>query len=161
LKPGKQKGNRFLIFFLSFLLVVFVISTIISFRQDKSSSATPNEICEFAQQFLSDSYLKKIGKEFDCSEFTRFVYEKYGYKLPRSSAQQFRQFSVNVNELKSGDLVFFSSDKKRVGHVGIYLKNNTFIHSPGKDQEVKMDKLTDKYWKKRFQGSGSVIDSKN
>jgi cell wall-associated NlpC family hydrolase len=161
LKSGSRKVNRFLIIISAYLLVIFIVSAVISSRQINNKDIKPEELCAFARQFLKDSELIEIGKKLDCSGFTQLVFKKYGYTLPRSSIQQFKRFAVNENILKPGDLVFFSSDKKQVGHVGIYLKNNTFIHSPGENQEVRLDNLSDKYWKKHYTGSGSVIKLKN
>jgi cell wall-associated NlpC family hydrolase len=161
LKADRQKSSRFLPIVSVYLAIIFMVSVFVSYRQHAKRTDNVSEVCVYARSFLSDPELIKLGEKFDCSEFTRNVYKKFGYSLPRSAEQQFNKFFVIDNIPKPGDLLFFSSDDRRIGHVAIYLKNNTFIHSAGEKKGIKIDKLTDKYWKKRYKGSGSVIKIKN
>lgn len=161
MKTDGRKGNRFLKITSVYLLIIFIVSVIVSYHQQSAKTNNVSEVCEFAQSFLTDPKQVTLGKSFDCSDYTRYVFKKFGYTLPRSSIQQFRQFAVKENMPKPGDLIFFSTDKKKVGHVGIYLKDKSFIHSPGENRGVKIDMLSDNYWKSRYQGSGSVIKSQN
>jgi cell wall-associated NlpC family hydrolase len=157
-----RKSNRTIKIISVYLLLIFIVSSIISYRQQHRVSVNPDEICVFAKQFLTDGYLIKIGKKLDCSGYTRYVYKAFGIKIPRSAGQQYKHFVVTINnDLKPGDLVFFSSEKKTIGHVGIYLGKNNFIHSPGKNKEVVIDNLTKTYWKSRFKGSGRLKESSN
>lgn len=161
MKTYVPKVNRLLTFISAYLLLIFIFSTIISFHKQHNKNVDTGEICLFARQFLSDSYLIKIGEELDCSGFTRYVYRRFDIKIPRSSVQQFKRYAVDNKELEQGDLVFFSSNEKNIGHVGIYLGKNIFIHSPGKSEAVVIDNITDNYWKKRYKGAGSVVANKN
>jgi cell wall-associated NlpC family hydrolase len=156
-KPGGAKVKHFLVIISAYLLVLFIISVLISFHKQQGKNVKPEEICLFAKQFLSDNYLKEVGENLDCSGFTRYVYKKYGYKIPRTSLQQFKRYVVDDRRPEPGDLVFFSSDSKKIGHVGIYLGKNSFIHSSEKKQQVVVDDLSKKYWKTRFKGAGPVI----
>lgn len=66
----------------------------------------------------------------DCSGFINILYRQiYGKDLPRSSREMAdivkRKYD---NQLKEGDLVFFSFGGGKVDHVGLYLHNNKFIH---------------------------------
>lgn len=96
---------------------------------------------------------------FDCSGLAFHVYLKTGRWLPRKSQDQFTYAQKSARP-KPGDLVFFSSKTKliQVDHVGILLKDDLFIHAPGKGREVSTSRLSEPYWQKRFQGSGSYID---
>ena len=70
---------------------------------------------------------------FDCSGFVRYVFaHAVGLHLPSNSAAQFLSgLKVNRKDMQPGDLVFFHTrGKKRISHVGIYLDNGRFIHSP-------------------------------
>jgi cell wall-associated NlpC family hydrolase len=160
LKPEKPKGSRFLKLLTFYLLAIFVVSAFVAYRQALGTNKTAREVCSFARQFLSEQPMEDMGKQLDCSGFTRTVYKKFGYTIPRTSAEQFKRYAVVKNKLKPGDLVFFSTDEKPIGHVGIYLKNNTFIHSPGNGEAVRIDDLTDANWRKCYQGSGTVIVEK-
>jgi hypothetical protein len=67
----------------------------------------------------------------DCSCFVKSVYQKaYAAELGRSSADMFQDdlMSVKLDNLKEGDLLFFRTKGGRISHVGIYLKNDKFVH---------------------------------
>jgi lipoprotein Spr len=66
---------------------------------------------------------------FDCSSFTKFIIGQYGIHIPWSSRAQSKIGTyVNRNNLRSGDLVFFSvGTPGQVNHVGIYTGNGMFI----------------------------------
>lgn len=98
----------------------------------------------------------------DCSGLTTAMYrEVYGVKLSRRSIDQYKKDCYKKTnkyfKLKQGDLVFFKtpSSGRKCGHVGIYLKDNKFIHASNKRGVVIAD-LRDKYWKKYWLGGGSV-----
>ena len=92
---------------------------------------------------------------FDCSGFVQYVYARtLGVELPDDSASQFRDGThVTRTELRTGDLVFFHIRGKRVSHVGIYLGNGRFIHSPSTGKRVRVDDLHDWYWSQRYAGA--------
>jgi len=92
---------------------------------------------------------------FDCSGFVRYVYQhSLGAILPGSSATQFKAgASVARSDMKIGDLVFFRTHGKRVSHVGIYLGDNRFIHSPSTGKRVSVSSLDEAYWARRFAGA--------
>ncbi|WP_290072347.1 C40 family peptidase [Adlercreutzia caecimuris] len=67
---------------------------------------------------------------FDCSGFTRWVYEHaLGIDLPRTAAEQSALGkSVSMDKLKPGDLLFWGSGSG-VYHVGIYAGDGEYIHA--------------------------------
>jgi cell wall-associated NlpC family hydrolase len=77
-----------------------------------------------------------------------------GVNLPRvaSSMAQIGE-SVSRDELKPGDLVFFNTRGKRYSHVGIYVGENKFVHSPRTGAVVRVDKMDNVYWNKRYNGA--------
>lgn len=92
---------------------------------------------------------------FDCSGFVRYVFHhSAGVDLPVDSASQYRA-GVNVAraDLKVGDLVFFKIRGKRVSHVGIYLGEGRFIHSPSTGKSVSISRLDEGYWTRRYAGA--------
>jgi murein DD-endopeptidase len=93
---------------------------------------------------------------FDCSGLTLYTYAKSGIKIPRTAARQ-RDTSrqISYSQLQPGDLIFFKTGK-RSNHVGIYIGNGEFIQS-GSSTGVKIDKLSNPYWKKRFVKFGTFI----
>lgn len=86
----------------------------------------------------------------DCSAFVRKMYQLFDISLPRTAYEQSNVgLSVNKKELLEGDLVFFRT-RKPVGHVGIYVGNNEFVHASSRDRSVRIDNLDSPYFNKRF-----------
>lgn len=92
---------------------------------------------------------------FDCSGFVRYVFaHSIGLDLPTNSASQFLAgLKVKRNEMKTGDLVFFRTRGKAISHVGMYIANGQFIHSPSAGKTVRVDSLNEAYWSKHFAGA--------
>lgn len=96
---------------------------------------------------------------FDCSGFVRYVFaHAVGLELPTNSASQFvAGLKVDRGDMKPGDLVFFRTAGKRgqgrISHVGIYIANGQFIHSPSRGKTVRVDSLDESYWAQRFAGA--------
>ena len=92
---------------------------------------------------------------FDCSGFVRYVFiHSIGLDLPTNSASQFLAgLKVKRNEMKTGDLVFFRTRGKAISHVGIYIDNGQFIHSPSAGKTVRVDSLNEAYWAQHFVGA--------
>lgn len=95
----------------------------------------------------------------DCSGLTRTIYRQvYKTELHRNSYEQYKKDvkKVSKNNLVSGDLVFFSTGKKRkVSHVGIYLKDGKFIHASSSRGVVVSD-LNQNFYKNNFISGGKV-----
>ncbi len=97
---------------------------------------------------------------FDCSGFVGHVFrESAGLKLPRASYQMATMDGRKLSrkELEAGDLVFFAH-RKRISHVGIYLGDGRFIHAPSTGGRVRTDRMSDRYWSKRFVNGKRVLD---
>jgi cell wall-associated NlpC family hydrolase len=94
---------------------------------------------------------------FDCSGFTRHIFEStLGLLLPHRAEEQARLSSllpVKRDELQPGDLVFFNTMRRTFSHVGIYVGDGQFIHSPRAGGEVRVEDMRIAYWKKRYTGA--------
>jgi cell wall-associated NlpC family hydrolase len=94
---------------------------------------------------------------FDCSGFTRHVFEtSLGLALPRRADEQAAAaglVAVKREDLRPGDLVFFNTLKRTFSHVGIYIGDNRFIHSPRPGKNVRTEDMSFAYWAKRFSGA--------
>jgi len=107
-------------------------------------------------------YGGKSPKEgFDCSGFTKYIYGKYGFNLPRTSqGQSVIGKKIKIKNSKPGDLIFFKNHGK-INHVGIVIKNNgnslIVIHSTTSKGVKKDDVLSSKYWKKRITFAKDII----
>ena len=76
--------------------------------------------------------------------------------LPRRVDEQARApgfVPVKRDELQPGDLVFFNTLKRTFSHVGIYIGEGKFIHSPRPGGEVRIEEMSLAYWRKRFTGA--------
>lgn len=95
----------------------------------------------------------------DCSGLTCAIYKNvFHLSLPRRSTEQHSTSlctPVRKEELRQGDLLFFSSpnSRGRCGHVGIHLKNRMFIHASS-TRGVVIDNVDGRYWQKHFLGAG-------
>jgi peptidoglycan DL-endopeptidase CwlO len=79
---------------------------------------------------------------FDCSGLVMYVYAQVGVSLPHSSYSQYGMGSpVSRGDLQPGDLVFFDG----LGHVGIYVGGNSFIHAPHTGDVVKISSISGWY----------------
>jgi cell wall-associated NlpC family hydrolase len=95
---------------------------------------------------------------FDCSGFVRYVYnETLGLVLPHN-AKAISQSgeTVDKNELKPGDLVFFNTMRRTFSHVGIYLGDNLFVHAPRSGARVRIEDMSDRYWSRRYNGARRI-----
>ena len=94
----------------------------------------------------------------DCSGFVRYVFENaLGFMLPRRAEEMSRVGKkVVATQLKPGDLVFFNTMRRAFSHVGIYIGNNKFIHSPSTGGNVRIDDIRASYWARRYNGARRV-----
>ena len=126
-------------------------------RRGKISGEGKREkIVSTANKYLGVKY--KMGgttpSGFDCSGYVMYVYHVNGLDLPRTASGQFLEGrKINIGTARPGDLVFFKTSSKRFSHVGIYLGNNRFIHSPRTGKKVSQAEMSNSYWKKRFVGA--------
>jgi cell wall-associated NlpC family hydrolase len=95
---------------------------------------------------------------FDCSGFVRAIYQDtMGHLLPRKADDQAKATQkIDKKELKPGDLVFFNTMRRTFSHVGIYVGDGQFIHSPSKGKSVRVENMNTSYWAKRFNGARRV-----
>jgi len=108
-----------------------------------------------------DAELPQSG--LDGSSFVGYVFkDKLGFLLPRKSTQMSRVGKpIGRDELQPGDLVFFNTMRLTFSHVGIYVGDNKFVHSPSKGTSVRVDDLGSLYWDKRFDGARRLDGSDN
>ncbi|WP_302460406.1 C40 family peptidase [Bacteroides clarus] len=95
----------------------------------------------------------------DCSGLVSQLYKKtYRMRLSRSTDGQLKESNkIARRNLREGDLVFFTSrsSRKKVAHVGIYLKDGKFIHA-STSQGVIVSSLKEKYYTQHWLCGGRV-----
>ncbi|NNU42874.1 C40 family peptidase [Ramlibacter montanisoli] len=114
-----------------------------------------------AMGFLGVPYRRggsSVETGFDCSGFVKAMYEQtVGLILPRRANEQAAATQkIDRKELQPGDLVFFNTLKRTFSHVGIYVGDNKFIHSPKPGAQVRVEDMGVPYWSTRFDGARRV-----
>jgi hypothetical protein len=161
---------------------------------NKGLKKTPklNKIVEIAKKYWGVKY-KRGGAHpstgFDCSGYSYYVYQLAGIDIPRGPMHQFNDKHtlkpIKYSKIKPGDLVFFATSRasyliqnrryvkagghtRGISHVGIYVGNDTMIHSPNSRAVVRYDVITPKttttptgqiyktYWGERFRGAATA-----
>ncbi|PKO40797.1 MAG: hypothetical protein CVU30_15565 [Betaproteobacteria bacterium HGW-Betaproteobacteria-3] len=120
-----------------------------------------SELVVAAMAFLGVPYRRggnSIETGFDCSGFVRAMYEQTaGLLLPRRAEQQAAATqTIDRTELQPGDLVFFNTLRRAYSHVGIYVGDGKFIHSPRAGAQVRVENMRVAYWNTRFDGARRV-----
>jgi cell wall-associated NlpC family hydrolase len=92
---------------------------------------------------------------FDCSGFMCYIFaQQRGLKLPHSASAQARLGApVSADALQAGDLVFFSTYRRGISHVGMALGDGRFIHAANTRRDVRIDSLTSGYYANRLKAA--------
>ena len=121
-----------------------------------------SELVGNAMGFLGVRYRRggtSVETGFDCSGFVKAMYEQtVGLMLPRRAEEQAAATQkIDKKDLQPGDLVFFNTLRRTFSHVGIYVGDNKFIHSPRPGAQVRVDDMGMSYWTRRFDGARRVL----
>ncbi|OCT13584.1 copper amine oxidase [Paenibacillus pectinilyticus] len=124
-------------------------------NQSSLTAKKADALITFGSKFIGTPY--EFGaapgqtNTFDCSSFVQHVFsEVLSIDLPRVSYDQaLKGKEVGIDELRKGDLLFFSARGLDIGHVAIYAGDNQLLHTYSKDLGVHIESFDDK-WKKRF-----------
>lgn len=124
-----------------------------------STGVTGNDVVAYAKQFLGYRYVYGAAgpNSFDCSGFTMYVYKHFGYSLSHSSRVQATQGKKVTGELQPGDILVFTNGGSQVGHVGIYIGNDKFIHASDSTTGVIISNLSDKWNISKYVGARRIL----
>ena len=97
----------------------------------------------------------------DCSGMVTYLVSTVaGQHLPHNAARIAAVTRpIARNRLEAGDLVFFNTTGKRYSHMGIYLGDDRFIHAPNSRGKVRVERLSKRYFSKRFTGARTLVAS--
>ena len=147
---------------------------VLGFTASPAAAHTPSKVKD-RRRHIAERALSQLGAPyrygsespgsgFDCSGLTYWTFKDHGATLPRSSIDQWglrnhKNYKRiwNKDHLKKGDLLFFKTSSAPVGHVAIFLRGTTFVHSSSSRYGVRRDswKETD-YYRQRFVGAVRV-----
>lgn len=98
---------------------------------------------------------KNPREGFDCSGFVSHVFKAaLNFSLPTNALAMSRiGQSIATSELSPGDLVFFNTMSNPYSHVGIYIGDERFIHSPRSGGKIEIVHMRQPYWASRFDGA--------
>lgn len=123
----------------------------------KSATEIPREeliradVVKQAQNFLNLPY-KFGGAEptgFDCGGLVLYLYNRHGFTMPHGVIYM-RPTLRKTDTPQKGDVIFFLNENNIVGHVGIYVDEERFIHAPKAGAVIRYEKLKHPYWKRRL-----------
>lgn len=118
-------------------------------------TATGREIADYALQFVGYNYTwggASPSTGFDCSGLMYYVYKQFGYTLNRVAADQaLNGVHVEPSDLQPGDLLCFYSGGSYIGHVGMYIGNNMFVHAANSATGVITSELSGYYATRGFE----------
>jgi cell wall-associated NlpC family hydrolase len=115
-----------------------------------------NNFIALARKQLGKRYVwgAQGPKTFDCSGLVYYCLTHNGIKTGRfnalgySNENNWKRIS-NVKDLKKGDLLFFKTNGKAVGHTGIYIGGGMMIDASSGNGKV-VERAFDTYWQNHF-----------
>lgn len=123
----------------------------------KAAGGRGTAVAEWARRSLGTAYRfggRSPQTGFDCSGLAWWAHRQAGLDIPASAETQFAAGRrVARGDLRPGDLVFFTTERRGPSHVGVALGGDRFIHAPKKGRAVSVDTLSERYWKGRFLGA--------
>lgn len=124
-------------------------------KVEAATSTKGSEIVAYAKKFLGGKYVSggnTPATGMDCSGYTKYVFAHFGYTLSRTTSGQAKNGTeVARSDMQEGDLIIFLDDsKKKIGHVGIYIGNDQFIHSANAKRGIVIDSVYNSYYDPRF-----------
>ncbi len=130
-------------------------------RQNPVSDGQMNDLVMYAMS-LADTPYRYGGTGanggFDCSGFVGHVYRhELNISLPRTSREISRVGEpLHQSELQPGDLVFYNTLRQPFSHVGIYIGEGKFVHSPRSGEHIRVEQMQLDYWRNRYNGARRI-----
>lgn len=176
--PRPSPRNSFSQLIASVFLVLALNQPVLADEDEMARTSTHSNQLSFLQRYTNTAQelilkgLEMVGVSYrrggtdpdaglDCSGFVQLVFrESIGKILPRTSREMSEVGDrIDRKELKPGDLVFFNTMRRAFSHVGIYLGEGRFLHSPRPGGEVRVEDMGTSYWVKRYNGARRIIEN--
>ncbi|ONH50534.1 Cell wall-associated hydrolase, NlpC family [Pseudomonas cedrina] len=124
---------------------------------DSIKQASIDGVVDRAHELLGTPYKwggTSAEQGFDCSSLLVYLFKtEANITLPRTTTAMQRSTAATIkrNALKPGDAVFFKGNGRgQVSHVGLYIGEGKFIHSPRTGKNIRIDSLSNRYWNKQY-----------
>jgi cell wall-associated NlpC family hydrolase len=147
-----------------FLALALLFSKTVCFPEESAppSQTVRYKLAKAARTFLGLPYRwggMSERRGADCSGLVKMIFAKLHVELPRTSREQIQSGQeVPLDNLETGDLVFFSSGGDTPTHVGVYIGNHQFLHAEKKAGRVIITDLSQPWYAERFLGARRVVD---
>ncbi len=148
---------------LQLVLLMLLLTACSSTRAPESGQqyAGGDDLIPYAKSLIGTPYRyggNSPSTGFDCSGFVDHVFSHTrGVKLPRTAKAISRVGRrIKATQLEPGDLVFYSTQGTPYSHVGIFVGNGKFIHSPSTGKRVEIVDMANRYWQEHYNGARRV-----
>lgn len=143
------------------LLVLLVGCGSTPTRPERVSDDRMNDLVMYALSLADTPYRfggNNTSSGFDCSGYVGHVYRhELNITLPRTSREISRVGEpLDPGELALGDLVFYNTLREPFSHVGIYIGEGKFVHSPKSGDRIRVEHMQLPYWKNRYNGARRI-----
>ncbi len=130
-------------------------------RSSREADAKMNDLVMYALSLAETPYSyggNNPDRGFDCSGYVGHVYRhELNISLPRTSKGISRVGQpVSKSELRLGDLVFYNTLRDPFSHVGIYIGEGKFVHSPKSGDRIRVEHMDLRYWQTRYNGARRI-----
>lgn len=122
---------------------------------DAGGTVEGRQVADFALQFVGYNYSwggASPETGFDCSGLVYYTYKQFGYTLNRVACDQAQNgVHVDPSDLQPGDILCFYSSSTYIGHVGIYIGDNKFVHAANSSTGVIISDLSGYYAERGYE----------
>ena len=141
---------------------VSINETVSTIQEEYASyiASKQEEAVNLAKAFIGTPYVYggTSPSGFDCSGFVYYIYKQFGVTLNRVANDQAKDgIAVDRNSLVPGDILLFARNSTRINHVGIYVGNGQFIHSPQTGRRVEITDLNIGYYNECYYGARRIF----
>lgn len=119
-------------------------------------------IASYALTLLDKPYVwggQDLETGFDCSGLVSHVYRQAaGIEVKGNAASMAKAArAISSAEIQTGDLLFFNTKNRPASHVGLYVGDSKFVHASNPRTGVRVDRLDNSYYAKRFEGAKTLL----
>jgi cell wall-associated NlpC family hydrolase len=123
----------------------------VAVASDETQSFDVEEVHQIMKQFLGRPYVwggrTPAAGGFDCSGLLEYAFSQIGVDMSGTAESQYNKTKpIPEDQIKPGDLVFFSTYKPEPSHVGMYVGDGKFINS--NDNGLEYSSVEE--WKKKY-----------